>query len=91
MIIEGIFALLSGIINLIPFELPALPDRFSSVLDLILENLTSSLSIIDLFIDLRFWINCAIAMTIISNVKLVWNGVIWIINLIPTVDIPFWK
>ncbi len=90
MILEGIFNLLAGIINLIPFELPSLPDKFMSVLDFIFDGITSSLGIIDMFIDLKFWIACAVAMTIIYNIKHVWNGIVWLLNLIPTVNIGYW-
>lgn len=91
MIIELIFNLLSGVINLIPFELPSLPDKFNTTLDFIFDGMTNSLSIVNLFLDLRFWITCAIAMTVISEIKLVWNGIVWILNLIPTVQISYWK
>lgn len=91
MILEGIFNLIAGVINLIPFELPSLPDKFSNVLDLLFTGITNSLGIIDLFIDLRFWISCAVAMTIIYNIKHIWNGIIYVLNFIPSVDIPFWN
>lgn len=91
MIIEGLFKLISGIINLIPFELPQLPDQFQNVLDMLFDGILSSLGIINLFIDLRFWISCAVAMTILVNIKHVWNLFIWLLNLIPTVNISYWK
>lgn len=91
MIIEGIFNLLAGVINLIPFELPDLPQNFSNGLDLLFNGITNSLGIIDMFIDLKFWISCAVAMTIIYNIKHIWNAIIWLLNLIPTVEIPFWN
>lgn len=91
MIIEGIFNLLAGIINLIPFELPSLPGKFMDVLDMLFDGITSSLGIIDLFIDLKFWISCAVAMTVIYNIKHVWNGIVWLLNLIPSVNISYWN
>lgn len=91
MIIEGLFNLLAGIINLIPFELPSLPDKFMSVLDFIFDGITSSLGIIDLFIDLKFWLTCAVAMVTIYNIKRVWNGIVWLLNLIPSVNISYWN
>ena len=91
MIIEGLFNLISGIINLIPFELPQLPGQFQSVLDMLFDGITNSLGLLNLFIDLRFWISCAVAMTIIVNIKHVWNLFIWLLNLIPTVNISYWK
>lgn len=91
MIIEGLFNLLAGIINLIPFKLPSLPDKFMSVLDFIFDGITSSLGIIDLFIDLKFWLNCAVAMVTIYNIKRVWNGIVWLLNLIPSVNISYWN
>lgn len=91
MIIEGIFNLLAGIINLIPFELPDLPDKFMSVLNTLFTGINGSLGIIDMFIDLQFWISCAVAMTIIYNIKHVWNGIVWLLNLIPTVNISYWS
>lgn len=91
MILEGIFNLIAGVINLIPFELPSLPGKFMNVLDFLFDGITNSLGIIDLFIDLRFWIYCAVAMTIIYNIKHFWNGIVYLLNLIPTVNIPFWN
>ena len=90
MIIEGLFNLITGVINLIPFSLPSLPDKFMSVLNFIFNGITSSLGIIDIFIDLRFWISCAIAMTLVYNIKKIWNGIIWLLNLIPSVNISYW-
>ena len=89
MILEGTFNLISGVINLIPFELPSLPGKFMSVLDFLFNGITSSLGIIDLFIDLKFWISCAVFMTIIYNIKYIWNFIVYLLNLIPTVEIPF--
>lgn len=91
MIIEGIFNLLAGMINLIPFELPDLPDKFMNVLNTLFTGINGSLGIIDMFIDLEFWIACAVAMTIIYNIKHVWNGIVWLLNLIPTVNISYWS
>lgn len=91
MIIEGLFNLISGIINLIPFELPQLPGQFQSVLDMLFDGITNSLGYLNLFIDLKFWLSCAVAMTIIVNIKHVWNLFIWLLNLIPTVNISYWK
>lgn len=90
MILEGIFTLITGVINLIPFELPSLPSKFMNVLNLIFNGINSSLGIIDLFIDLRFWISCAIVMVTIYNIKKIWNGIIWLLNLIPSVNISYW-
>ncbi len=90
MILEGIFTLITGVINLIPFELPSLPSKFMNVLNFIFNGITSSLGIIDLFIDLRFWISCAIVMVTIYNIKKIWNGIIWLLNLIPSVNISYW-
>ncbi len=90
MIIEGLFNLITGVINLIPFSLPSLPDKFMTVLNFIFNGITSSLGIIDMFIDLRFWISCAIAMTLVYNIKKIWNGIIWLLNLIPSVNISYW-
>lgn len=90
MIIEGLFNLISGIINLIPFELPQLPEQFQNVLDMLFDGITNSLGYLNLFIDLKFWISCAVAMTIIVNIKHIWNLFIWLLNLIPTVNISYW-
>lgn len=91
MIIEGLFNLISGIINLIPFELPHLPGQFQNVLNMLFDGITNSLGLLNLFIDLRFWLSCAVAMTIIVNIKHIWNLFIWLLNLIPTVNISYWK
>lgn len=91
MIIEGLFKLITGIINLIPFELPQLPQQFQNVLDMLFDGIINSLGLLNLFIDLKFWISCAVAMTIVVNIKHVWNLFIWLLNLIPTVNISYWK
>ena len=91
MIIEGLFNLISGIINLIPFELPQLPDQFQNILDMLFDGILNSLGLLNLFINLKFWISCAVAMTIVVNIKHVWNLFIWLLNLIPTVNISYWK
>ena len=91
MILEALFGLITGIINLIPFELPDLPSKFQTTLDFIFDGITSSLGIIDMFIDLKFWISCAIAMTVIYNIKHIWNGIVFCINLIPSVNVSYWN
>lgn len=91
MIIEGLFKLLTGIINLIPFELPSLPDKFMSTLNFIFDGIKGSLGLIDMFIDLKFWLSCAVVMLLIYNIKHIWNGFIFCLNLIPSVNISYWK
>ena len=91
MIIEALFGLITGIINLIPFELPSLPDQFQTALDFVFDGITSSLGMIDMFIDLRFWLTCAAAMLVIYNIKHIWNGIVFCINLIPSVNVSYWK
>lgn len=91
MIIESLFKLITGIINLIPFELPQLPEQFQNVLDMLFDGIINSLGYLNLFIDLKFWITCAVSMTIIVNIKHIWNLFIWLLNLIPTVNISYWK
>ena len=73
MILEALFNLITGVINLIPFELPQLPQKFNTALDMLLNGISNSLGYINIFIDLRFWIECAVAMTVIMNIKHVWN------------------
>lgn len=91
MILKGLFTLISGVINLIPFSLPSLPTKFMTVLNLIFTNIKSSFSILSIFIDLNFWLACAAVMLLVYNIKHIWNTIVWLLNLIPTVDIPFWK
>lgn len=90
MIIEGLFKLLTGIINLIPFELPSLPDKFMTTLNFLFNGIMDSLGLINIFIDLKFWITCAVAMTVIYNIKHIWNGFVFCLNLIPSVNISYW-
>lgn len=91
MIIEGIFKLITGVINLIPFELPNLPAQFQTALDFIFDGIEGSLGIIDMFIDLKFWLTCAVAMVVVYNIKHIWNGIVFCINLIPTMNVSYWK
>ena len=91
MLIEGLFKLIVNVINLIPFSLPQFPEKFNSVLDMLFNGITSSLGLIDFFIDLKFWIACAVGMTIVYNIKHLWNMIVWLLNLIPSVHIDYWK
>lgn len=91
MILEALFNLLSGIINLIPFNLPDLPGEVNTTLKFIFDGIVSSLGIINIFINLKLWISCAVAMTVIYNIKHVWNGFVYVLNLIPSVQISYWK
>lgn len=90
MILEGIFNLITSLINLIPFELPSLPEQFNTVLDFIFDGILGSLGIINIFIDLKFWITCAVMVTIIYNIKHIWNTFVFVLNLIPTFNISYW-
>lgn len=91
MIIELLFNLISSFINLIPFELPALPSKFQTVLDMLFDGLDSGFEILCLFIDLQFWLSCAIVMVLIFNIKRIWNFFVWLLNLIPSVQISKWQ
>lgn len=91
MILESLFGLLAGLINLIPFNLPQAPERVTSILEFIFDGITGSLGIVDMFIDLKLWISCAITLTIIYNIKHIWNTFIFIINLIPSVQVSYWN
>ena len=91
MIIEGLFNLISGILSLIPFDLPQLPEKFQTLLTFVLDNIKNSIAYLNLFIDLKFWLICACAMTIIINIKHIYNTFIWLLNFIPSFNISFWK
>lgn len=91
MIIEGLFNLLAGIINLIPFELPGLPSGVQTVIDFLFDGILGSLGLIAMFINLRLWISLAVALTVIFNIKHIWNLFIFCLNLIPSVHISYWK
>lgn len=91
MIIELLFNLISNFINLIPFELPDLPAGFQEVLDLIFDGILGSLSLINVFIDLRFWLSVVSVCVIIKNIKHLWNMFIWLLNLIPGVNVTYWS
>lgn len=91
MIIEGLFKLISGFINLIPISLPSLPEGVQSSIDLLFNGLKENLGLINIFINLKLWISLASIMVVIYNIKHIWNGLVWLINLIPTVEIGYWK
>lgn len=91
MIIEGLFNLISAFINLIPFSLPDLPDGVQNCLDILFNGIKDNLGLINIFINLKFWITLASVMVLIYNIKHVWNALIWLINLIPGVQIQGWK
>jgi len=91
MIIEGLFGLLSGIINLIPFELPQLPNTFTYALNSLFDGILSSLGLINIFINLKLWLYCSLVMLTLYNIKHVWNTFVYVLNLIPSVNISYWK
>lgn len=91
MILELFFNLVSGVINLIPFELPQLPGQFNDTLDMLLDGIVGSLGLINLFIDLKFWLACLSMMLIVTNIKRVWNSIVFCLNLIPGVKISKWS
>lgn len=91
MIIELFFNLVTGVINLIPFELPNLPSQFNDTLDMLLDGIVSSLGLVNLFIDLKFWLACLSFMLLIYNIKKVWNSIIFCLNLIPGVNVTKWQ
>lgn len=91
MVIEALFNLISGFINLIPFELPDLPQGFQEVLDLIFNGILGSLSLINVFIDLKFWLSVVSVCVLIKNIKHLWNMFIWLLNLIPVVNVTYWS
>lgn len=91
MIIRGMFDLISNLINLIPFDIPELPDQFNTALQLLFDGIKSSLGIIDMFLDLKFWLSCAVVMIVIYNIKHIYNGIIFLINLIPGMSVSYWK
>lgn len=91
MILELLFNLIAGAINLIPFELPSLPAKFQTVLDMLFSGLDSGFNILCLFIDLQFWLSCAAAIVVIYNIKRIWNFFVFLLNLIPGVQISRWQ
>jgi len=91
MILKALFDLIAGVINLIPFELPQVPDKLQSVLNQIFGGLDIGFKYLGLFIDLPFWISCAVAVAIVTNIKKIWNFFIFLLNLIPSVNISYWK
>lgn len=91
MILELLFGLITGLINLIPFELPSLPDRVLTTLDFIFDGILGSLGLLNMFFDLKFWISCTVIMLTIYNIKHIWNTFVYIINLIPGFEISYWK
>lgn len=91
MILELLFNLIANCLNAIPFNLPSLPDRFMTILDNLLDLILQGFSYLNLFIDVKLWIECAIAMTIIYNIKHIYNLVIYLLNWIPGFEIAYWE
>lgn len=91
MIIQGLFNLVKGVINLIPFSIPSFPENFTNLFTQFKNQILSGLNIINAFIDLDFWIKCVILIFTISNAKTIYNIVIWLLNLIPGVEIKPWQ
>ena len=90
MLLDFILSLISDLINLIPFEFPELPINFYNIIDTMFDGMISALGIIDIFINLSFWLQCAGIMLLAYNARHLYNGAIWVINLIPGVELPRW-
>lgn len=90
MLLNLLLSLISGLIDLIPFEFPELPINFYNIIDTIFDGMISALGIIDIFINLSFWLQCASIMLVAYNIRILYNGAIWVINLIPGVELPRW-
>lgn len=91
MILQGLFNLIKGVVNLIPFNIPGFPDDFMSLFEQFKQLILNGLNIINSFIDLDFWVKCAILCLTIANIKVIYNIIIWLLNLIPGVEIQPWK
>ena len=91
MILKALFNIIKGVINLIPFSIPGFPDKFMELYNQFKALILAGLNVINAFIDLDFWVTCAILIFTISNAKTIYNIVIWLLNLIPGVDISPWK
>lgn len=90
MILEAIFTLITTIINAIPFSLPSVPTKVQSIIDMIFNGFDTGFPLLGLFIDLPFWFSCAAAMTVVFNIKKIWNTIVFLLNLIPGVSIGYW-
>lgn len=91
LIIEKLLTLFFGTINLIPINLPDLPEQFYSLLDMLFDGMINGLGYISIFIDLEFWLQCAAFMLILHESKHIYNAVIWAVNWVPTMDPMSWK
>ena len=91
MILKAILMGLKGVIFLIPFQLPTMPQQFQTLLTMLLDGIEDSLGLINAFIDLDFLLSCAAIMLVITNIKHIWNAIIWCLNLFPTIEISYWK
>ena len=53
MIIECLFNLISGIVSLIPFDLPQLPGKFQTLLTFILDNIKNSIGYLNVKVNIK--------------------------------------
>lgn len=91
MIITALFNSIVYLFNLIPFSLPNLPNNFISTLESIFNGITSSFNILAIFINLHFWLICSVVMIILYNIKFIYNLFIFLLNLIPGINIKNWN
>lgn len=90
MIIEGIFNLITSLLNSIPFDLPTLPLVFNDGLQMIFDGIIASFNILAIFINIDFWFNCTFFMLTIYNIKFIYNIFVYLINLIPSINLKTW-
>lgn len=87
MIIKLLFQLVTGIINLIPFSLPGLPDGVAAILDTFKIYLMSGMGMIKSYTHWNYLTTLLVIVIAMDGVFYGYKFVMWIIRKIPALSI----
>lgn len=86
-IIKGLLSLISGIINLIPFNIPSLPDSVGTIFNTFLGYLNDGIGFVSNFCHMNYVaILFGIFITIEASL-MIYKFVMWVIKKIPMLGI----
>ena len=87
MILKGLFFLVTALINLIPFSLPALPESLTTVVSSFKTYLIGGIGMLKAYTD---WSYLMVLFNIVLTMEAVFYGyklVMWIISKIPALNV----
>lgn len=87
MIIKALLELIMGLINLIPFSIPSLPDNFSSFIEQFKDILQGGVNFISTILPYDYLVVLLEIFIAIELALCVYKFVMWVIRKIPMANI----